>query len=300
MNVLVCGARGFIGRHLVSALEAAGHAVLRGISGRPQAPEERQLDFVHDLDPVVWRARLDGVDAVFNAVGVLRDAPGRPMRAIHTAVPQALFDACAQRGVRRVVQLSALGVDQGDTPYARSKREADLHLLALTQAGRLDGVVLRPSIVYGPGGASARLFDALARWPALVLPRIVMRTRVQPVLVQELARAAARLFGAHRQLKGVVPCVGPRALTIAGFIACLRAQRGRGPALQAGLPDGLTRLAARLGDQLPLTPWGSETLALLATDNTADAGPFRRLLGREPTDPDQFLLHPAHTHAAAP
>jgi nucleoside-diphosphate-sugar epimerase len=288
MKVLVCGARGFIGRHVAAALRAAGHSVLPGVSQTP-APGERQLDFVRGRDPAAWRLGLAGADAVFNAVGVLRDAPGRPMQAVHAEAPKALFDACVQLGIRRVVQLSALGIEHSDTHYARSKREADGHLRALTDAGRLDGIVLRPSIVYGPGGASAGLFDALARWPVLLLPRIMMRARVQPVLVHELARAAARLFGAHRGLKGLMPCVGPRALTVAGFIDCLRVQRGHEPAVQIGLPDALTRLSARLGDRLPFTPWGSETLALLATDNTADVAPFRRLLGREPTDPEHFV-----------
>jgi hypothetical protein len=50
----------------------------------------------------------------------------------------------------------------------------------------------------------------------------------------------------------------------------------------------LTRLSVRLGDRLPSTPWGSETLALRAENNTADVAPFRRLRGREPTDPEHF------------
>ncbi|MEW6706787.1 MAG: NAD-dependent epimerase/dehydratase family protein [Pseudomonadota bacterium] len=291
MKVLVCGARGFIGRHVVAALERAGHEVLRGISARGGAPGRHalQMDFVHDTDPAIWQARLPGVQAVVNAVGLLRDSARRPMGAVHARVPQALFEACAREGVRRVVQVSALGIADNPTRYAATKREADEHLLALAEAGRLEAVVLRPSIVYGPGGASAALFDALARLPLLVLPRIVLRARVQPLLVHELAEGVARLMGPQRAWGGLLACVGPRALTLAGFIDSLRRQRGHRAARQIGLPDGLTRLSARLGDLLPFTPWGSETLALLAADNTADPAPFSTLLGRAPTDPDHFV-----------
>ena len=45
MNVLVCGARGFIGRHVVAALEAAGHAVRRGVSVGV-GPDQVEMDFV--------------------------------------------------------------------------------------------------------------------------------------------------------------------------------------------------------------------------------------------------------------
>lgn len=292
MNVLVCGARGFIGRQVVAALQAGGHAVRRGVSRRAAsaaADGDVATDFVRDTQAVVWRARLDGIDAVVNAVGVLRDTPLAPIQAVHAAVPIALFEACASCGVRRVVQISALGVDRSATQYARTKLEADRRLLELTEAGRLDGVVLRPSIVYGEGGASAALFDALSRWPLLVLPSVAMRTRIQPLCVEELAQAVAALLTSRRSLKGVVPCVGPRALTVADFIGSLRAQRGHPPARRIAIPDGLARLSARLGDRLPITPWGSETLALLGADNTAEPAPLRALLGHLPADPDHFL-----------
>jgi len=293
MDVLVCGARGFIGRHIVSALQAHGHRVVRGVSARASVPaaDECRVDFVHDTEPAAWRSRVEEVDAVVNAVGVLRDTRLTPMRQLHTDASAALFEACAEAGIRRVVHISALGVDGGSTPYARTKREADRRLLALNDGGRLDGVVLRPSIVYGPGGASAALFDALSRLPVLPLPGIMMRTKIQPVLVYDLAQAVAQAVS-QPQVTGVVACVGSRPLTIAGFIASLRAQRGHAPARQVGIPDGITRLSARLGDWLPITPWDSQTLALLAADNTADAGPFQALLGHEPADPYRFVASP--------
>ncbi len=291
MNVLVCGARGFIGRHIVAALEAAGHTVRRGVSAGV-GPDQVEMDFARDDHASVWLPRLEGVQAVVNAVGVLRDSARRPMRQVHAEVPKALFEACALRGVRRVVQVSALGIEGNATLYASSKRQADQRLLALNDAGRLDGAVLRPSIVYGPGGASAALFDRLSRWPLLVLPRIVMAARVQPLLARELALAVARLLAARPSAGGVLACVGPRPLTLAGFIASLRAQRGYRPARQIALPDSITRMSARLGDLFPVTPWGSEALALLGTDNTADPAPFAAVLGHVPTDPDHFLQPP--------
>jgi uncharacterized protein YbjT (DUF2867 family) len=283
MNILLCGASGFIGRHIDAALCAAGHQVIA--FSRRSAPA---LDFTRALSINDWLAHLAGVDAVVNAVGVLRDTRRRPMSAVHDQAPRALFDACAQVGVRRVVHISALGITDNPTLYARSKQAADAHLLALTHAGTLDGAVLRPSIVFGPGGQSSQLFLALARLPVLLLPRAVQTAQVQPVAVGELARAVANLV-AQPQRTGLLELGGPQVLTLAGFIASLRQQLGHGPARIATLPDVLTRLSARCGDVVPVAPWCTETLTLLSTDNVTNPATLRELLGCAATPPNELL-----------
>ena len=281
MRVLLLGAQGFIGRHIDRSLSAAGHEVVRAGSGRRPVPGLLQVDFARDTDVARWLPRLQGFGAVVNAVGVLRDTSARPMRAVHEATPKALFDACALAGVRRVVQVSALGIEGNPTRYARTKLAADAHLQALTAAGRLDGVVIRPSIVFGREGDSSRMFMGLARSPLLVLPGAVIEARVQPVAVQDLADAVAALLqGDGLARNGVLPCVGPSPLGLAGFIASLIGQLGHGAARVARLPERLTRLSVRVGDALPFAPWCSETLALLAQDNVGPAEVLAELLGR--------------------
>lgn len=311
MNILICGASGFIGRAIAAALEARGHRVLRGVrhtSANPDfsvspgfsaransspRPGEVPMDFTRDTTESVWRPRLAGVDAVINAVGVLRDGPRTPMQAIHSAVPQALFDACARQGVRRVIHLSALGIASGASPYARTKREAEAHLQALSAAGVLQGVALQPSVVFGAGGAGSQLFTALARWPVLALPPEAFNTKVQPVRLDELAQTVAALVEPAGALCGPLACVGPLSVPLAGLIASLRSQMGHAPARVMRLPGALTRASARLGDAFPFTPWGTQALALLAQDNTADPAPFAHLLGRPATPYNQLLATPA-------
>ena len=284
MRVLVCGGTGFIGRQIAIALQNAGHeAMALSRHSRPA------LDFVQAIEPGAWLPRLRDVDAVVNAVGVLRDSRSRPIEVMHTAAPIALFDACAQAGVRRVVQISALGIEGNPTRYASSKRAADAHLHALTEAGILHGTVVRPSVVFGRGGASSAMFLALARLPALLLPEPVRRARVQPVAVQDLAEAVARLTTQPGDWPPLLELGGPEPLALAALIASLRRQMGRAPALVASLPQPLTRLSAAAGDWLPISPWCSETLALLATDNVTDPATLGRILGRRGIAPDQLL-----------
>ena len=248
-----------------------------------------------------WQPLLQGASAVINAVGVLRDSRARPMQALHADAPCALFEACAASGVRRVIHISALGIDGGGpaarTPYARTKRQAEERLLALTAQGRLDGIALRPSLVFGAGGASTRLFLALARLPVLALPRCAFTARVQPLAVWDLAEAVARLAASSaashaadaRPLTGLLELAGPQPLTLAAYIQQLRASQGRPPACALALPACITRASARLGDALPFSPWCTQSLHLLSADNVASPAALPELLGRPATASAQFM-----------
>lgn len=283
MRILVCGGTGFIGRHIVEALAQAGHEPI--VRSRRTTPA---LDFAKADTSAAWLPHLAGIDAVVNAVGVLRDSASRPLRAMHADAPIALFEACAATGVRRVLQISALGIEGNATRYASTKRAADERLLALTAQGMLRGCVLRPSIVFGAGGASSALFLALARLPVLLLPQPVRRARVQPVAVRDLAEAAARMLDGDGP-QGLVELGGPEALPLGDLIASLRAQMGHRPACVGTLPGWLTRASARAGDWTPVSPWCSETLALLGSDNVADPAGLASWLGRPGVPPSGLL-----------
>ena len=280
MRVLVCGARGFIGQQVVQRLRAQGHEVISGVS-REAGAQDVLVDYARDVDAAAWLPRLQGVDAVVNAVGVLRDSAARPIRAVHETVPQALWAACAQAGVGRVVQVSALGVDSADTVYAQTKRAADAALLALQARGALSAAVVRPSVVFGRGGDSSALFMNLARLPVLVLPAPMVRAQVQPVSVHDLADVLVGLLAPAHQAQGVLTAVGATRLSMADLVASLRQQLGHGRAPLLPMPMWMTRLSARAGDFMPpQVPWCSETLAMLGQDNVGDGTAFESVLGR--------------------
>lgn len=292
MRILVTGGTGFIGRHIVYALHNAGHQpVARSRHTEPP------LDFTRATTVADWLPHLEGVEAVVNAVGVLRDTQAQPMGLLHEAAPRALFDACAQADVRRVVQISALGIAGSATAYASSKRAADEHLLALTAAGQLDGLVLRPSMVFGAHGQSSQLFLTLARLPVLLLPQPMLQAQVQPVAVRDLADAVVQLLPQPGR-NGLLELGGARALSLADLVASLRQQMDHQPAQVWPLPDWATQASARAGDWLPASPWCSDTLAMLAADNTTDSTALAEALGRPPLAPEQ-LYASLHTPASA-
>ncbi|MES1982168.1 MAG: NAD(P)H-binding protein [Pseudomonadota bacterium] len=284
MNILLCGASGFIGRHLDAALTAAGHKVIRAVrqknSGRDIA-----VDYVKDTHPAAWLPRLAGIEGVINAVGVLRDHAAQPMASLHGATPRALFSACQTAGVRRVIQISALGVEDGtDIAYMRTKREADEFLKTLN----LDWIILRLSLVYGEDGASARMFRLLTRLPVIALPgRGDML--VQPVHVDDISAAVVKLFEPNAVRQSIIDCAGRAPISYHDMLASYRHQQGGRYTLWLNTPWWLMRLAAKIAQNFKASPLEPQTLDMLRQGSHADTTAFSALLGRPPRDIATFI-----------
>ncbi len=287
LRVLVLGADGFIGRATCAALLAAGHQPLRGIR-RPDDKAQVDagnvwVDYVTDDTPEIWRPRLHDVDAVINTVGIFAEHGAQTFERIHVTAPAALFQACRDADIRRVVQVSALGADiDAVTAFHRSKRRADQTLHGILPDR---GVVVRPSLVFGTHGASSRMLALLALLPVTPLPDGGAAC-VQPIHVQDLAILLVRLATRPEATSSTLDAVGPRALSLASYLAVLRNALTGGRLRVVALKTARLRQLARWSRGR----WLSEdALTMLARGNTADANPISRVLGRRPRDPEQFL-----------
>lgn len=292
MKVLLTGSTGFIGAALRERLLAAGHEVLCVGRHAPAGPHRcsqwRVLDFAQARTPADWQPLLGGCEAVVNAVGIFRETATQRFDTLHAEAPCALFRACAAAGVRRVVQLSALGADaQARTAYHRSKHAADLCLLELP----VEGVVVKPSLVFGPEGTSSRSLLTLATLPLLVLPGGGHQP-VQPIHRDDLAAAIVALVewplpAAKREC--CIALVGPAPLTFAEYLQALRAAMGLPRAWQVALPKRCADLAAAIGGHLPGVLFTRDSWTMLQQGNTAPADATVRWLGHLPRAPDAFL-----------
>lgn len=277
MNVLLTGASGFIGSHLASVLRAAGYVVVESRRRIDDATAGVHADFTRDLSSRDWMPKLAGIDAVVNAVGVLRERGDQTFERIHKRAPQALFTACVAAGVRRIVQISALGADRGVTRYFLSKRAADDYLATLP----LEWTIVRPALVFGAGGANTRLFTTLARLPIVPLPGRGAQ-RVQPLYIDDLTEAVVRVLGDASLHGERIELVGPQTLTLRELIAGLRASMLLGRPRFISIPMPLVRIGASIAGLSALSPLDSETLAMLEAGTRGDSATIRQLLGREP------------------
>ncbi|HSX91645.1 MAG TPA: SDR family oxidoreductase [Hydrogenophaga sp.] len=294
MVILLVGATGFLGRRLARALLAAGHEVVqvqRRLSGPSSAGETEharlrrlQGDFTTDHRIGDWLPRLQGVDAVINAAGILRESGQQTFEALHVRGPRALFEAAVQAGVRRVLQVSALGANaDARSAYHRSKRAADEHLLGLPLAA----TVVQPALLYGTGGASARLFSRLAVLPWVPVPGSG-RQEVQPLHVDDAVQALLALLDDGAPL-GRVEFAGPQAMGLSDFLLTLRRALGLPPTRVVPIPQAWVSAAAWLGSHWPGALLDRDTWGMLQRGNTGDAAPVRALLGHPPRPPAAFV-----------
>lgn len=266
MKVLLTGASGFIGGHVHNALLEDGHQVIC-------ADRHHGVDFNDMHRAEDWLPHLDGVDAVINAVGIIVEQGGNHFTSLHRDAPIALFQACAQAKVARVVQISALGADeQAFSPYQLTKKAADDSLRALP----LEWFVLRPSLVIGAGGASLATFRRMARLPVLVLADGGTQA-IQPVHVADLVETVRKCLQ-HEASCMTLDVVGPEPMTFARWLNLVRAKEGRFPARILPVPFSLVVGLASLGRFIvPLMH--PDNLRMLQRGNTADAAPLEAFLG---------------------
>ena len=174
-RVLVTGANGFVGRIACSDLQAAGWRVRMAVRTPERlAPDGADAEscVIGDLSGATdWRPAVRGVDAIVHLaarVHQLRDTGPDAVeayRAVNTDATLGLARAAVAEGVRRLVYVSTIkvngetnpgrpfrGDDQPDPrdPYAISKLEAERGLAEIGRKG-LEVVVIRPTLVYGPG-----------------------------------------------------------------------------------------------------------------------------------------------------
>lgn len=284
MRVLLTGANGFIGSHLVASLLARGHSIVAAVrdpkklARRFPSLEARFCDLNRFLKPSDWAPLVEGCDAVVNCAGILQSRRGDRLREIHAQAPKALFAAAQAAGAHRIVQISAVSIG-ADTEYARSKRAGDEALMALD----VDWVVLRPSLVYGRmayGGTA--LMRALAAMPFRMPVIGAGGQAFQPIHVEDLCATVLWALdspGAPRKL--VEPC-GPERLAMRDILPLYRAWLGLAPAPLLKIPPALVRAASRLGDAFGTGSLTTTSLDQLEYGNTADPGAFTQATGLRP------------------
>jgi len=281
--VLVLGGTGFIGRHVVSALQARGCAVVIG----SRTPERHRQRFVARgwrevrmerlLHPRDWYPLLEGCDAVVNCIGILRPRGRETYDRVHHLGPAALAVACGERGPR-VIHVSALGLDAAvRSRFLRSKHDGETAL----RASNSDWHIVRPSLLDGEGGFGARWIRRVARWPVHPLPRGATG-KLAVLDVRDLGEAIANLVLDPTPARREHELGGLHARTLGEHFEALRALHSSVPARRVPLPDTATRVFAHVCDLLHFTPLSFGHWELLRHDNCPRENHLPALLGRAP------------------
>jgi uncharacterized protein YbjT (DUF2867 family) len=272
VTVLVTGAAGFVGRHVVTALGGDGVAVRALVRGGAGASVLDGVDceLVRGdvTDPASLAAAVAGVDTVVHLVAIIAGRPADFERVMVRGTANVI-EAAQASGARRFVFMSALGVDsqtKDAVPYYAAKWACEA---AVRESG-LSHAILRPSFVFGRDGGALPRFVRIARL-APVTPVVAPGTqRLQPIWVDDLARAV--VLAARREDDLLVELGGPDVVDWNTLWRKIKEALGtRRPALH--IPAALLRPAALFLERLPQPPVTRDQLTMLRLgDNVVSDG----------------------------
>jgi uncharacterized protein YbjT (DUF2867 family) len=285
MTVSVFGGTGFLGRCIVRRLAAEGMVVRVVIRDAERARVtlraaglERVSVFGADVrDRPAVAGALAGADAAVNAVSAYVDR-GDAFAAVHEQGAKTLAREARAAGVVRFVLVSGIGADpDSSSAYFGSRGRGE----RLARDAFPGTTVVRPSAMFGPGDA---LFTTVARL-ARVLPVLPLigdgRIRLQPVYVEDVAEAIARMLVDPTTAGKTYELAGPRVYTLRELFAIALHIVGR-RRLLVSIPFAVAEAQARLFERLPNPPLTTGQVDLLKSDNVANASaPGLRELGIE-------------------
>jgi len=271
MRIVLLGATGFLGHHLLPQLTAAGHHCI-ALSRYPQGCRElavipdvevRQAD-VFDDEKLVQH--LAGADAVINMVGILNESGrnGKGFERAHVELTAKVLSACQASAVHRFMQVSALGAGQGSSHYLVSKGRAEELIRA---ADYLDSTIVQPSVIFGNGDAFFNRFAGLLKL-APVLPLACPDAKMQPVWAGDVAAAMTLALTDAESFGQTLIMVGPTVYSLRELVEFTARTAGLKRKI-ISLPAGLSRLQGMLMDFVPGKPFSSDNYRSLQTDNTS-------------------------------
>jgi uncharacterized protein YbjT (DUF2867 family) len=283
MRIFLTGASGFIGQHLIRALLTSHHQIIACVRSpeqwRNRFPQIEWMygDFTTDHTPEIWKPRLQQIDVIINAVGIIQEQSTQTFQALHTNAPMALFKAGEQLGICKIIQISALGATaQATSRYYQSKYAADQYLKTLD----IDPIILYPSIVLGQGGGSAQLFAALAALP--MIPLVEKGQQIlQPIDIKDICQCILNILN---EWKGeAFELVGSQRLSLKELLIEYRHWLGFSPTFCVYIPLFLMGFFIKIARWFHI-PLNQETLNMLLEGNYGDQSALQRILQRPPHD----------------
>jgi nucleoside-diphosphate-sugar epimerase len=288
MRIAVAGGTGFLGRHISRALIDGGHEVtvlsrtpehVGGIAGLERAGAAR----ADITDRQALRGSLDGHDAVVNCA----QFPNHPMEVPRKGLTYDNYDRkgtdnllaeAASAGVKRFIYISGAGADvTSDKTWYRAKGFAED---AIERSG-LDYCILRPSWAYGPEDKALNKFVFMTRvLPVVVIPGV--RTQlVQPVHVDDIALAVARMFEREEAWGRVLEIGSDEVMSMRQVVETLLEVLGK-RRLIVHVPAPLAKFGTaplRLLPKPPMTPLGVD---FAIQDGIVDTSEMKKVLAVEP------------------
>ena len=225
MKTLVTGATGFVGREVIAHLQAAGHAPVV-LSRSPHTRDAQELadrcraevrsGNVLELDTL--KEAMSGVEGVIHLVGIISEVGRNTFESVHVHGTQNVVNAARAAGVKRFVQMSALGTrPDAVSRYHRSKWDGE----EVVRHSGFDWTIFRPSIIYGPGDHFVNQFAEMSNWSPFLPVIGCGEATFQPISVGLVARCFVQALTEPRAVGQTFDLVGPEILTFNQILSAI-------------------------------------------------------------------------------
>ena len=273
--ILVTGASGYLGSHIIRRLAEAGRPVRALVRNRAWAEAEGRLAGLNiewaegDVTkPATLPDAVKGVATILHTVAIAIEKGGRRYEDIIVQGTVNIVDAAKAAGVKRFINICQLGADS-KLPYRflAAKGKAQEYVAA----SGLDWTAFRPAVIWGPEDEFANTFAKLAPLSPLIYPIIGDgQARFQPVWVEDVVTAVVKSLDDPATIRQDYELGGLDVVSIAEIerrtLKAIGARR-----LMIPLPIPILRIVVTMMELVfPAPPVTTSLLDLLAVDNTAN------------------------------
>ena len=269
-KILIFGATGQIGRHLIRKLTKNNYKVIcqtrnlhkaiflktSGSIGYIDIKETKIFDYekVSEL--------VDNTDIVINLIGILFESGKiNTFEKIHTLFPKFLSEICKKKN-KHLIHISSLGVENAsDSKYAASKAEGENKIFENLPSA----TILKPSIVYSVNDSFTTRFMSLLNFFPIFPLYYGGKTKFAPIHASDLTDIIFHVI--ENNIRGKkIETVGPKVLTFLEILnilsKCINKKRVFLP-----LPLFLAKLSAKILEKMPNPLLTVDQLNLLKYDN---------------------------------
>lgn len=280
MRLFITGATGYFGRNLLAKIIEAGHDPLclirlgseKKITGLMPEVEAISGDIT---DMPAWRFQLmemKNIDAFINLVGIIREFPSRGITydRLHFQATKQLADLAKEMGIKRFIQMSALGASpDSKAEYHRSKYRAEEYL----KNSGLEWTIFRPSLIMGQGNGALetiiKLMDTAPRMPIIGSGKY----RMQPVDVDNVTDGFVQSLEAEKTFGKIYEIGGPEQFSYDKMIDKIAEIRGK-KIKKLHIPTLFMKMSAEVFEYFSFFPLSKGQINMLLEENITDSDQY--------------------------